>query len=293
MMDQSMLERVLAGLPLAEIRYYQSLNSTNDAAAAWAADGAPDCALVVANQQIQGRGRAGRSWLTVPGAALAFSLILRPTIWECEHAGTLLSRFTGLGAVSVTQTLRNHYDLPAYIKWPNDVLVKDKKICGILVEAEWLGAQPRAVILGIGINIATRAVPSANSLKWAATSLQEGYGSLPDRSLVLRQVLVEIIRWRLLLLEQVFLHTWQEHLAYFGEWVQLTTTDHRDRVGAVLVQGRLVGLGPGGELRLRMDNGESQSFRMGEIQLRPVDSLPKSAKLTASNKNKDQEVSDV
>jgi BirA family biotin operon repressor/biotin-[acetyl-CoA-carboxylase] ligase len=302
-MDQSVLERELAGLFLAEIRYYESLDSTNDTAAAWVASGAPDYSLVVANQQRRGRGRAGRSWLTVPGASLAFSLVLRPTSRECGQAESLLSRFSGLGAVGVRQVLRSCYGLPACIKWPNDVLVKDKKICGVLAEADWIGDQPTAVILGIGINIATSAVPPASALRLKATSLQAESGSFPDRSAVLRQILTEIMRWRTLLMEPIFLQTWQDHLAYLGDWVQLTATDQAGQTGAVLAQGQLVGLGPGGELRLRTQAGVEKSFRMGEIhpaatggpqgqfprtgveiQLRPVDSLPKSAKLTARNK---------
>ena len=77
-MDLTSLEVALADLPLGEIRFYDQVGSTNDVAAHWGEAGAPDRSLVVADEQTSGRGRAGRVWYTPPGAALAFSLILKP-----------------------------------------------------------------------------------------------------------------------------------------------------------------------------------------------------------------------
>jgi hypothetical protein len=80
----------LAGLPVPEVRYFDSIGSTNNEALQWAEKGAPDGALVVADMQTAGRGRMDRRWVTIPGAALAFSLILRPhrlkrKRWACSH----------------------------------------------------------------------------------------------------------------------------------------------------------------------------------------------------------------
>jgi BirA family transcriptional regulator, biotin operon repressor / biotin---[acetyl-CoA-carboxylase] ligase len=275
MMYQSNLEQTLSGLPLAEIRFYSSLDSTNDFAAGWARDGARDASLVVADRQQKGRGRLGRTWVTVPGEALAFSLVLLPTPQEQAHAETIISRFSGLGAVAVCQALRNHYQLPGRIKWPNDVLVAGKKICGVLVEAQWMGSRPTALILGIGVNIGTRAVPPQNALRFPATSLQAESGLTLARWLVLRQILAEILHWRTVLVEPIFLRFWQENLAYLGEWVQIRMITQTGEPGALLAQGQLLGLNPDGAVRLRTRAGEEISYRSGEIQLRPVDSFPK------------------
>jgi BirA family biotin operon repressor/biotin-[acetyl-CoA-carboxylase] ligase len=275
MMDQSNLEQALSGLHLAEIRFYSSLDSTNDFATDWARNGACDASLVVADRQQKGRGRLGRTWVTVPGEALAFSLVLRPTPYEQTQGGSILSRFSGLGALAVCQALRTHYQLPATIKWPNDVLVAGKKICGVLAEAQWIGSRPTALILGIGVNIGIRAVPPQNALRFPATSLQAESGMTPARWLVLRQFLAEILHWRSVLMEPVFLRSWQENLAYLGEWVQLMTITQAGEPGVLLAQGQLLGLDLDGAVRLRTLAGEEISHRSGEIQLRPVDSFPK------------------
>lgn len=275
MMDQANLEHTLSGLPLAEIRFYPSLDSTNDVAADWACSGARDASLVVADRQRKGRGRLGRAWVTVPGLSLAFSLVLHPTPHEQAHAGTILSRFSGLGAVAVCQVLRTHYHLPASIKWPNDVLVAGRKISGVLAEAQWMSSQLTAVILGIGVNVGIRAVPSQNAFRIPATSLQAESGILPARSLVLRQILAEILHWRSMLMVPVFLQSWQDNLAYLGEWVNLIAITPAGEPGALVAQGQLLGLDPDGALRLRTLTGEEGSYRSGEIQLHPVDSFPK------------------
>src|SRR5664279_6508775 len=114
------LQSILTGLPLGGLRYFDSIGSTNDDALAWARAGAPDFSLVVADAQTAGRGRLLRRWITNPGSALAFSLVLRPSTQESE----CLPRFSPLGAVAVRQALADLFGLPAEIKWPNDVLLE-------------------------------------------------------------------------------------------------------------------------------------------------------------------------
>ncbi|MEN4100610.1 MAG: biotin--[acetyl-CoA-carboxylase] ligase, partial [Anaerolineaceae bacterium] len=118
----------LAGLPVSELRYFDSIGSTNDEALRWAEQGAPDAALVVADTQTAGRGRMDRRWVTRPGVALAFSLALRPTPVEASALGL----FSPLGALAVAAALRENYGLLAEVKWPNDVLLERRKCCGIL-----------------------------------------------------------------------------------------------------------------------------------------------------------------
>ena len=77
-MDERTLRKALSNIPLGGLRYFEQTGSTNDVALAWAAAGAPDLALVVAEEQTAGRGRGSHSWFTPPGAALAFSLVIRP-----------------------------------------------------------------------------------------------------------------------------------------------------------------------------------------------------------------------
>src|SRR5574340_863899 len=93
-MPKDDLIRPLEGLPIPAIRYFDSIGSTNDAALRWAEAGAADGSLVVADQQTSGRGRLGRSWVTNPGAALAFSMVLRPSDDEMGRL-ELFSRWRG------------------------------------------------------------------------------------------------------------------------------------------------------------------------------------------------------
>src|SRR5512141_3071554 len=105
MMDVHTLTSLLAGLPIRQIRYFDTIGSTNDEALSWIQAGAQDGCLVVADQQTQGRGRLNRRWITNPGAALAFSIILRPTPEEIDR----MSFFSPLGALAICQALE---DLP-------------------------------------------------------------------------------------------------------------------------------------------------------------------------------------
>jgi BirA family biotin operon repressor/biotin-[acetyl-CoA-carboxylase] ligase len=147
--------------------------STNAVVAERAREGEPHGLVVVAEEQTQGRGRLDRAWVSPPRAGLTFSLLLRPTgplSWVPLLAGT-----------GVAQALRRRCELDAVLKWPNDVLVDGRKVCGLLAEAV-----DGAVVLGIGLNVTTRRaeLPIQDS-----TSLVLEGAATTDRDTVLRAVL--------------------------------------------------------------------------------------------------------
>ncbi|MBC8496572.1 MAG: biotin--[acetyl-CoA-carboxylase] ligase [Anaerolineales bacterium] len=270
-MDQLGLENRLADLPLGEIRYFDAIGSTNDYAAAWAQEGAPDCSLVIADEQTAGRGRGARQWFTPPGSALAFSLILRP---EIPEGGGQIMRITGLGALGVSRALRGSYQLPAEIKWPNDVLIDGLKVAGVLAEASWTGDQLSMVVLGIGINVAPDAVPpddwdGHHERPFPATSVESVLGTPVDRLVLLQVVLTELLRWLPRLSEPKFIQAWREKLVFLGDWVQVITSE------AEMFEGQIINLNGDGSLRVRLRSGELKSLQVGEIHLRLVDSSPK------------------
>jgi BirA family biotin operon repressor/biotin-[acetyl-CoA-carboxylase] ligase len=242
----------LSGLPIGPVRYFETIGSTNTYAAAWAAEGAPDLSLVVADEQTAGKGRGGRSWHTPPGSALAFSLLLAP-----PGSSTPPGRYTALGALAVQETLSGNYGLPSAIKWPNDVLVAGAKVCGVLVEAGWQGNRPGNILLGIGINVRPAALPPAQHLQFPATCVEAALGRPVDRWALLRQVLEALLQWRDRMDSTTFVPAWERRLAFLGQPVQVGET-----------AGRLVGLTPEGHLRLETGQGE-RIFPMGEISLRP------------------------
>ena len=273
-MNERELRRTLSDLPLGGVRYYEQTGSTNDVALAWASAGAPDLALVIADEQTAGRGRLGRKWVTPPGAALAFSLILRPRPVERD----VIPLYSALGALAVVSALEEKYGSKPEIKWPNDVLVQGRKLCGILAEAVWLGSQAESVILGIGLNVRAEAVPAADSLDFPATSLETVTGTTNatpqsvDRLSLLHDILAALIAWRPRLGSGEFVQAWEARLAYRGEQVQVWS-EASAGVGAEgkpIRAGQVEGLEHDGSLQLRSPQGEIFSVRFGEVHLRPV-----------------------
>jgi BirA family biotin operon repressor/biotin-[acetyl-CoA-carboxylase] ligase len=273
-MDQTQLETALDDLPVGEIRYYERIDSTNTAAAQWAEAGAPDLSLVVADEQTAGRGRLGRRWFTPPGAALAFSLLLDLQVGTASSAVLPERRvpaLTALGAVAVSCALRHLYDLSPEIKWPNDVLLKRRKVAGVLVETHWQGESPTSAVLGIGINVATSSIPQETDLLYPAACVQAVLGRPVDRWVLLHAVLEELLAWRSRLSSKEFLQTWNDQLAFKGEWVQV---GRADLSGSSLNEGTVIGLSPDGCLQLRTSSGNVATIQSGELTLRPVDKTP-------------------
>ena len=260
-MDQRTLEQALAGLPLAKIAFFARVGSTNDVAAGWATAGEPGICLAVADEQTKGRGRAGRGWHTPPGAALAFSLLL-PDLPGVDREK--LGLVSGLGALAVCEGLEELFGAPTEIKWPNDVLVGGKKVCGVLAEAQWSGDELQALVLGIGINIASSSMPPAEMLNFPASSLEEALARQVERKAVLAKALERLFAWRERLGTPEFVAAWEQRLAYRGKLVQL------EGAGEGPVEGRVQGLGPDGSLRLELADGAVNAFRVGEIGLRPA-----------------------
>ena len=271
-MELEKLSAGLSDLPVGPVRFFERIDSTNSEAARWIEAGAPDLAMVIADEQTTGRGRQGRKWFTPAQAALAFSLILKQAPGETAGAGqpllpALFMRLTALGALAVCQALQEHFDLPAEIKWPNDVLVQRRKLAGILAEAHWQGEQLLAVILGIGINIAPGSVPAEIELIYPATCVEAVLGRPVDRLELLRVVLKNLLKWRTRLNEPDFLTAWDQHLAFKGEWV---TIFEYDPDGSTSRQGCVLGLDDQGRLRLKDRSGEVFTLLTGELRLRPA-----------------------
>jgi BirA family transcriptional regulator, biotin operon repressor / biotin---[acetyl-CoA-carboxylase] ligase len=264
-MDEISLRKALARFPLGGLRYFEQTASTNDIALAWAAAGAPDLALVYAEQQTAGRGRGAHQWFTPPGAALAFSLVLRPRTGETAST----PRISALGALAVCEAL-SELGLQPEIKWPNDVLLNRRKLCGILAESVWMGAYLQNVILGIGLNVQPESVPPPEQLNFPATCLQNELpvsqpSQLPlDRAALLVKILQVLFYWRSLVSSESFLLAWEKRLAFRGEQVEIRAEGQPSQVG------KLEGLGEDGSLRLTSPQGQAFSIQFGEVHLRPV-----------------------
>lgn len=195
----------------------EETGSTNEDCLVLADAGAPDGTVVVARWQTAGRGRQGREWFSRPHSSLTFSLLLRPS---AEEAG-LLSRFSLLGCSALLDVLASHYHLTGLIKWPNDVLVNGKKICGVLMEILWQGQAPQAVVLGMGINLAKDAYPPEAELRYPATSLEDEAGFVPQSLDLLEKLLIALHHTRNELCKHEFIQAKNKQLAFRGQWLQL------------------------------------------------------------------------
>ena len=144
--------------------------STNDDALAAAREGAPEGALFVADAQTEGRGRRGNAWYAEPGCGLLFSLLLRPLLPLARSSA--LSLVAGLAVracVSRLLDVRAKSSHPVLVKWPNDIVVAGRKLCGVLVESQVRGSALGAVVVGVGLNVGLGNMP--DELRNRATSL--------------------------------------------------------------------------------------------------------------------------
>lgn len=241
---------------------FDSLASTNTEVSNQARQGADEGLCVVARQQTAGRGRHGRSWISDKDSGLYFSVVLRPRL-EARH----LPLITLMAGIAVFDALKE-YALEPDIKWVNDVLVRERKIAGILAEAVETPAG-LAVILGIGINISSKNFP--DELADIATSIESEsrmMGGLGPRSIDaagLESKLAGFIRyWYDTLTGEdgpaEIIRNWRSRSSYFsGRRVRVTLPDG-------MIDGTTDGLEPNGSLRVKTDDGSVTIVQAGDVQ---------------------------
>ena len=153
--------------------YFPTIDSTNIKCQELAKNGAPEGTLVVADEQVGGKGRLGRVWFSPKGVNIFMSLILRPRL-EIQQCPQL----TLITAVAVVEAIRENYPIKASIKWPNDILIDGKKICGILTELNAEADRINWVVIGMGLNVNTREEDFSPEVLEVATSLRIAGGKL-------------------------------------------------------------------------------------------------------------------
>ena len=229
--------------------------------------GAPHGTLVIAEEQTEGKGRAGRQWFTPPNSALALSLLLRPTRTPLEAIGDL----TALGAIAVVEAFEG-LGIEGKIKWPNDVMLLERKVAGVLVEGSWIGDQFEFAILGIGINVRPESVPPEEKIVVPAICVDTAVGERVDRHHLMLEVINGVGKWLPRLGSPSLINAWNHRLAYRDQWVIVQLPDGE-------INGQVHGVGVGGCLQLSLKTGEIQEVAFGDVHLKPVDMIPKSAKL--------------
>lgn len=235
---------------------FASLPSTNTEALNQARRGANEGLCVVARRQTAGRGRHGRVWISPTNAGLYFSIVLRPKLETF-----LLPLLTLMSAVAVFDILQELYGLKPDIKWANDVLVNDKKICGILAET----AETKldlAVVVGIGINL-----QSANfspELREIATSIEEETSKPPNFDDLLRTLTAKLSNYYQILHKDdgaaKIRHEWTQRSSYaLGQEVSVVLEDET-------IFGTTRGTEENGALRVEIENGEIKIIHAGDVR---------------------------
>jgi BirA family transcriptional regulator, biotin operon repressor / biotin---[acetyl-CoA-carboxylase] ligase len=243
-------ERLRAALGERPCQYFEQVESTQDVALEWLRDGAESGAVVIADEQLAGRGRQGRSWYTPPGVALALSIILRPP-------PEALPQVMMLGALSIAGLLD---ELGAgdrvEVKWPNDVQLSGRKLCGVLPEAVWEGEQLTGVVLGIGLNV--RVDFTGTELETLATSIEPALGRRYDRAELAARLLRQLDAWSARLETAEVFHAWRARLAMLGKQVAVSN-------GGASVTGIAESVDEQGALYVRSSDGQVVRVVAGDI----------------------------
>ena len=241
-----------------EIVYKEVVGSTNAEVRKLAEDGAKDGLLVVADSQTQGKGRRGRIWESPKGTNLYFSMLLKPE-FEPDKA----SMITLVAAYSVAKVIRETTGLDAKIKWPNDIVVDKKKVCGILTEMSMERDYIHHVVVGIGINVNEEKFPE--ELEEMATSLKKEKGCLVSRANLLSAILLQFEEdyLKFLAMEDLgpFLDEYNKILVNKGALVKVL-----DPKGEF--SGIAGGIGADGRLIVFKENGQIEAVYAGEVSVR-------------------------
>jgi BirA family biotin operon repressor/biotin-[acetyl-CoA-carboxylase] ligase len=245
-----------------EIHVFQETTSTNDVAARLARGGAEEGSVVFAESQTKGRGRMGRSWISPAGKGLWFTVLLRPNIPPQETIQLTVAAATALARAITLQT-----GLVPEIKWPNDILIRGRKVAGILTEMRAELDRVQEALLGIGMDVNLEAGDFPDNLRRAATSLMIETGQKVNRAELAVAVMRELDRDYQLVIGGQF-----ERLA--EQWQQRCTTLGRQvtiRLGDRVIRGRAESLDDDGALLVRGAHGHLERIVGGDVTVEKID----------------------
>lgn len=242
--------------------YYPSIDSTNNEAKKEAALGAPEGTVIIAEEQTGGRGRLGRHWVSPRGTGIWMSIILKPELEPAEAA-----KITQLTAAAVTTALRNVTGCEAGIKWPNDIIINKKKVCGILTEMSAELNSVNYIIVGIGINVNVDPEEFPHEVRTIATSIKESIG----HEIYRKEIVLEILR----IFEELYLdflrtrsvaksvEICKKYSVTLGNAVRIISKDK-------IIFGEALDLTEDGELLIRNEAGAIEKIISGEVSVRGV-----------------------
>ena len=239
---------------------FDAVDSTNLELIRLAKEGAPHGTLVIADSQMAGKGRMGRKWISPPGSGIWMSLLLRP-----EISPQSASMLTLVAALAVVEGIRGETGLNPQIKWPNDVVLEGRKICGILTEMSTEAGAIRYVIPGIGINVNMTEFPP--ELTETAASLRMVLGRPLKREPLIVRVMEAFEKYYARFLETEDLSGLMEEYnrcsVNLGRQVRVLD-------GASPYQGEAMGIDSQGSLVVKMADGRLRRVISGEVSVRGI-----------------------
>lgn len=244
------------------IHHFQTIDSTNSKAYQFGLNGAAEGEVVISESQEKGRGRLGRQWFSPPCLNLYLSVILRPNI--PPHQAPLM---TVMAAVAAADAIRNFSGLLPLIKWPNDILLRGRKVAGLLNEIHSEMDRIHFVILGIGVNLNTDEKTFSKEIRSIATSLKIEMGQMVSRRDFLLTLLLELEKWYSIFLEQggpVLLDAWRDRADIKGRSVRVTSFGET-------VTGRAIDIDSEGALILETAEGKQKTVRAGDVEYKEKD----------------------
>lgn len=241
-----------------DIRVFEQTTSTNDVVEKLARDGVKEGVVVFAESQTQGRGRLGRAWHSPGRKGLWFSILLRPQLRPQE-----ITQLTVAAATAIWRAIHAETGISAEIKWPNDILIRGKKVVGILTELSAEVDRVKHVTLGIGVDVNLTAGEMPADLRKSATSLRIESGKLVSRAELATAMLRE--------LDQDYARVVVGGFAKLAdEWEQRCTTIGQQVVvslGPRKIQGRAESLDDDGALLVRTEHGHIERVIGGDVTL--------------------------
>lgn len=247
-----------------QVFYYHEVDSTNLKAKLLAAQGVPDGTLVITEYQTQGQGRLKRKWVSPPGKNLLFSIIFYPPVSPPE-----IFQLTLLSSLAVCKSLIATVKINAGIKWPNDIYVTNRKLCGILTEFSATPDQVNWAVVGIGVNV--NFDPSLDSeIGGIATSIRKETGKRWKRLILLQSILEKMDQlYHQFLSKNVasLREEWLSHSIILGKPVTITADNVQE-------EGIAETIDENGALILLTLQGERKKIIYGDLSLRILNSEP-------------------
>ncbi|RBP38465.1 biotin--[acetyl-CoA-carboxylase] ligase [Garciella nitratireducens] len=245
-----------------KIIHFDSIDSTNEKAKEYALQGEKEGLVITAEEQTKGKGRKGRDWISSKGSGIWMSILLRPDIAPCQAP-----KFTLLAAVAVAKSIQEETGSLVHIKWPNDIILNKKKVCGILTEMNAELDRINYIVVGIGINVNQQENDFSEEIKNKAISLFEVKKSKISRQNLTRRILTNLEKYYLNFVKK------EDFSSILKEWKELSCNLEKE-VKVVLngkeIQGIAKDITEDGALLIENREGKLIEICYGDVSVRGI-----------------------